>query len=445
MSDNNKTLTVSVPDIGDFDAVDVIEVLVKPGDQVNREDALITLESDKATMEIPAPAAGTVKRVLIAEGDSVTQGDAVVELETGETEAATKAPVSAEDNKTPQSTVAAPTTGEANPPPAKQPVTAPAPPRKAPPVPFEANVRKPGKLAHASPAVRKFARELGVDIAQVPGSGPKGRITREDVQRYVKGIMHTGASAVTGSGDGLPKMPEVDFSQFGPIEIKPLSRIQKLSGKNLWRNWVRIPHVTQFEDADITELERFRQTHKHEAKAQGFNLTPLAFLVKAVTRALQQFPAFNASLDAAGENLIVKNYYHIGVAVDTPDGLVVPVIRDADKKGIFAIARELADISQRAREKKLKTSELQGGTFSISSLGGIGGTAFTPIINAPEVAILGVSRHRMQPVWNGEEFQPRLILPLSLSYDHRVIDGAAAARFSVYLAEVLADMKKILL
>jgi len=248
MSDNNKTLTVSVPDIGDFDAVDVIEVLVKPGDQVNREDALITLESDKATMEIPAPAAGTVKRVLIAEGDSVTQGDAVVELETGETEAATKAPVSAEDNKTPQSTVAAPTTGEANPPPAKQPVTAPAPPRKAPPVPFEANVRKPGKLAHASPAVRKFARELGVDIAQVPGTGPKGRITREDVQH------------------GLPKMPEVDFSQFGPIEIKPLSRIQKLSGKNLWRNWVRIPHVTQFEDADITELERFRQAWNASAR-----------------------------------------------------------------------------------------------------------------------------------------------------------------------------------
>ena len=461
MSDKNKTLTVQVPDIGDFDAVDVIEVLVKPGDSVKPEDPLITLESDKATMEIPAPIAGTVKSVLIREGDSVSEGDAVVELEMGEIDAVDEKPATAgsgpdtsaasSETSTQAATDAAETPSE-NPSPASRPNSTPATPstpsapsRKAPPVPFDASVRKPGKVAHASPAIRKFARELGVDIAQVPGSGPKGRITREDVQRFVKGILQTGASAVTASGDGLPKMPEVDFSQFGPVEIRPLSRIQKLSGKNLWRNWVRIPHVTQFEEADITELERFRQAHKHEAKAQGFNLTPLAFLVKAVTRALKQFPTFNASLDAAGENLILKDYYHIGVAVDTPDGLVVPVIRNADQKGIFDIARELADISQRAREKKLKTSELQGGTFSISSLGGIGGTAFTPIINAPEVAILGVSKHRMQPLWNGEEFVPRLMLPLSLSYDHRVIDGAAAARFSVYLAEVLADMKKILL
>lgn len=434
----NPTQTVTVPDIGDFDAVDVIEVLVKPGDHVAAEDPLVTLESDKATMEIPAPIAGVIKKVLIAEGDSVREGDPVVELEATEaSEAAAAAPeptpASQPEKDTPPEPAAA--------------VSAPAPaaPRKAPPVPFDAHVRKPGKVAHASPAIRKFARELGVDIAQVPGSGPKGRITREDVQAYVKGIMHSGASAAAAGGDGLPRMPEVDFSQFGPIEVKPLSRIQKLSGKNLWRNWVRIPHVTQFEDADITELERFRQTHKHEAKAQGFNLTPLAFMVKAVTRALQQFPTFNASLDAAGENLIIKNYYHIGVAVDTPDGLVVPVIRDADQKGIMTIARELADLSQRARAKKLKTSELQGGTFSISSLGGIGGTAFTPIINAPEVAILGVSKHRMQPLWDGENFVPRLILPLSLSYDHRVIDGADAARFCVYLADILADMKMILL
>ena len=449
MSDKSKTLTVQVPDIGDFDAVDVIEVLVKPGDSVKPEDPLITLESDKATMEIPAPASGTVKSVLIKEGDSVAEGDAVVELEIGEIDAVDEKAATAGSDSVASpasretSTQAATDTAETlseNPP-----ATPSTPPRKAPPVPFDASVRKPGKVAHASPAIRKFARELGVDIAQVPGSGPKGRITREDVQRFVKGILQSGASAVASSGDGLPKMPEVDFSQFGPVEIRPLSRIQKLSGKNLWRNWVRIPHVTQFEEADITELKRFRQAHKHEAKAQGFNLTPLAFLVKAVTRALKQFPTFNASLDAAGENLILKNYYHIGVAVDTPDGLVVPVIRNADQKGIFDIARELADISQRARAKKLKTSELQGGTFSISSLGGIGGTAFTPIINAPEVAILGVSKHRMQPLWNGEEFVPRLMLPLSLSYDHRVIDGAAAARFSVYLAEVLADMKKILL
>ncbi len=445
MSADKNTLTVVVPDIGDFDAVDVIEVLAKPGDTVAAEDPLITLESDKATMEIPSPVDGTVKEVLVAEGNSVSEGSPVMVLEPNDTLGANRD----QTNDTDEPKTTRHDDKKDSPPAADLPSTPappmPAAPRKSPPVPFDPYVRKPGAVAHASPAVRKFARELGVDIAQVPGSGPRGRITREDVQRYVKSIMHSGASPVTTGGEGLPRLPEVDFSQFGPVETKPLSRIQKLSGKNLWRNWVRIPHVTQFEDADITELERFRQAHKGEAKSQGFNLTPLAFLVKAVTRALKRFPTFNASLDAAGENLVIKDYYHIGVAVDTPDGLVVPVIRDADQMGIFDIARSLADISQRAREKKLKASEMQGGTFSISSLGGIGGTAFTPIINAPEVAILGVSRHRMQPVWNGEEFSPRLILPLSLSYDHRVIDGAEAARFCVYLADILADMKKILL
>ncbi len=443
MSANHTTLSVNVPDIGDFDAVEVIEVLVKPGDDVATDDPLVTLESDKATMEIPAPAAGQVKAVLVAEGDKVRQGDAVVELTVSEPAGAEKTTPQDPQSETPAATETPEEAAETPP----KTISAPTPavPRKAPPTPFEANIRKPGTPAHASPAVRKFARELGVAIEQVPGSGPKGRITRKDVQRFVKGVMQSGAAPAAASGDGLPVMPTVDFSQFGPVETRPLTKIQKLSGKNLWRNWVRIPHVTQFEDADITELERFRQAHKHEAKAQGFNLTPLAFLVKAVTRALKQFPKFNASLDATGENLILKKYYHIGVAVDTPDGLVVPVIRHADEKGIFAIARELADISQRAREKKLKTTELQGGTFSISSLGGIGGTAFTPIINAPEVAILGVSRHHMQPVWDGEAFVPRLTLPLSLSYDHRVIDGAEAARFCVYLADILADMKKILL
>ncbi|TAN50023.1 MAG: dihydrolipoamide acetyltransferase, partial [Betaproteobacteria bacterium] len=319
-------------------------------------------------------------------------------------------------------------------------------PRPVPREPREEIVSKP----HASPSIRLFARELGVDLARVQGSGPKGRILKEDVQAFVKGALSVaapaGATAAPAAGpfNVLP-WPEVDFAKFGPVELKPLSRIQRLSGPNLHRNWISIPHVTQFEEADITDLEAFRKSNTAETEKQGFKLTMLAFLIKACVTALRQYPQFNSSLDKGGENLVIKRYFHIGVAVDTPEGLVVPVIRDADRKGVFDLARELGDVSKLARERKLKPGDLQGGTFSISSLGGIGGTAFTPIINAPEVAILGVSKSHLRPVWNGKAFAPRLMLPLSLSYDHRVIDGASAARFTAYLANVLADIRRTLL
>lgn len=321
----------------------------------------------------------------------------------------------------------------------------PEPAPKAPPVPVEIPQQRKGKLAHASPAVRKFARELGVDVSVVTGTGRKGRITKDDVKNHVKTAMQSGGQTVVTSNFDVPPFPAVDFTEFGEVESQPLSRIQKISGKYLHRNWVRIPHVTQYDEADITEMEAFRQENKAEAKAQGFNLTPLAFMVKAMAKALKKFPKFNSSLDIDGENLIYKKYFHIGIAVDTPNGLVVPVIRDCDKKEVFEIAKEMRDISIKAREGKLAPSDMQGGCISISSLGGIGGTAFTPIINSPEVAILGVSRSSHKPVWNGNEFEPRLMLPLSLSYDHRVIDGADAARFIVYLSSILSDMKKMLL
>ncbi|MCW8869512.1 MAG: 2-oxo acid dehydrogenase subunit E2, partial [Proteobacteria bacterium] len=315
---------------------------------------------------------------------------------------------------------------------------------KPPPVPEEVPTERSGQVAHASPAVRKFARTLGVDVAQVKGSGRKGRITKEDVEKHVKTAMQSGDTVVK-SGFDVPPFPAIDFTEFGEIETQALSRIQKISGKYLHRNWVRIPHVTQYDEADITELEAFRQENKQDAKDMGFNLTPLAFMVKALAKALKKFPKFNSSLDINGENLIYKKYFHIGIAVDTPDGLVVPVIRDCDKKEVFEIAKEMAEISQRARDGKLSPDDMKGGSMSISSLGGIGGTAFTPIINAPEVAILGLSRSQMKPQWNGQEFEPKLMLPLSLSYDHRVIDGADAARFIVYLSGILSDMKKMLL
>jgi len=430
------TRTVKVPDIGDFKEVEVIELLVKPGDAVSAEQSLITLESDKATMEIPSPQAGVVKELLVKLGDKVSEGSPVLVLESDAAAApATHAPAKA---PAPQSASAA------APPPRQVKIPRPEP---VPVEPHEATTSKP----HASPSVRKFARELGVELGKVRGSGPKGRVLHEDVQVFVKGVMAQGAAAPQPATRGgglsftLPAWPEVDFAKFGPTEIKPLSRIQRLSGAFLHRNWVSIPHVTQFDEADITDLEAFRKSNTAVTEKQGFKLTMLAFLIKASVTALRQYPQFNSSLDAQGENLVLKKYYHIGVAVDTPDGLVVPVVKDADRKGVFDLARELAEISKLARDKKLKPGDMQGGTFSISSLGGIGGTAFTPIINAPEVAILGVSRSLMRPVWDGKEFAARLLLPLSLSYDHRVIDGAAAARFTSYLASVLSDIRRSLL
>jgi pyruvate dehydrogenase E2 component (dihydrolipoamide acetyltransferase) len=424
------TTTVPVPDIGDFKEIEVIEVLVKPGDSVAKEQSLITLESDKATMEIPAPSAGVVKEIRLKVGDKVSKGAAILVLESKDAPAAE-----------------APRPQAAKPAAAPAPTATPAPStRPVPREPRDETVAKP----HASPSVRKFARELGVDLTQVQGSGPKGRILHPDVQAFVKSALAAvPASSPAAKGGAapfnLPAWPEVDFAKFGPVELKPLTRLQKLSGPNLHRNWVSIPHVTQFDEADITDLEAFRKSNTAETEKQGFKLTMLAFMIKACVNALRQHPSFNASLDRAGENLVVKKYYNIGVAVDTPDGLVVPVVRDADRKGVFDVAHELSNISKLARDKKLKPGDMQGGTFSISSLGGIGGTAFTPIINAPEVAILGVSRSALRPVWIGKAFEPRLILPLSLSYDHRVIDGAAAARFTAYLASVLGDIRRTLL
>ena len=433
---------VLVPDIGDFKDVDVVEVLVKTGEAIQPEQSLISVESDKATMEIPSPGAGVVKELRIKVGDKVSEGSLILMLEVAEGTAASAAkpmPAPAPAPESAKVSASAPVRTQAAPPLAGKPD----------PVPYEP-APAPGFTPHASPSVRKFSRELGVDLVKVKGSGPKGRITQEDVQAFVKGVMKGAQAAPApaargGFGFDLPEWPQIDFAKFGPVETKPLSRIRKLSGGFLHRNWVSIPHVTQHDEADITELEAFRKENAQVAEKEGFKLTMLAFLVKASVNALREFPDFNASLDKTGENLIVKKYYHIGVAVDTPDGLVVPVIRDADRKGVFDLARELAEISKLAREKKLKPDGMRGGTFSISSLGGIGGTAFTPIINAPEVAILGVARSQMRPVYKDGVFVPRLILPLSLAYDHRVIDGAAGARFTTYLASVLSDIRRTLL
>ncbi len=425
---------INIPDIGDFNEVEVIEVLVQVGDEVQAEDAIISLESEKATIEVPTPEAGVIEALLVKEGDLVSAGSPMIQLKTTDVAGSQS---ETEKQEVKEEKPAAPKAPEAP--------EAAAPKPKAPPVPVEIPKQPSGKLAHASPAVRKFARELGVDVSQVAGTGRKGRITQDDVKNHVKTAMQTGGQTVVTAGFDVPPFPAVDFTEFGEVDTQPLSRIQKISGKYLHRNWVRIPHVTQYDEADITELEDFRQANKAEAKEQGFNLTPLAFMVKAMAKALKKFPKFNTSLDVDGENLIYKKFFHIGIAVDTPNGLVVPVIRDCDKKEVFEIAKEMRDISIKAREGKLAPSDMQGGCISISSLGGIGGTAFTPIINAPEVAILGVSRSSLKPVWNGEAFEPRLMLPLSLSYDHRVIDGADAARFIVYLSSILSDMKKMLL
>jgi len=436
LSDNSKQ--INVPDIGDFNEVEVIEVLVNVGDEVQAEDAIISLESEKATIEVPCPEAGTIEEILVKEGDVVSMGSPMIQLKpSGE------APEEKIPEKKPEPEPAASKQTKVEP--VKTEKVQPESTPKPPPVPVEIPKQASGKLAHASPSVRKFARELGVEISTVTGTGRKGRITREDVKQYVKTSLQSGGQTVVTSTFDVPPFPAIDFTEFGEVESQPLSRIQKISGKYLHRNWVRIPHVTQYDEADITELEEFRNENKADAKAQGFSLTPLAFIVKAMAKALKKFPKFNSSLDVDGENLIYKKYFHIGIAVDTPNGLVVPVIRDCDKKEVFEIAKEMRDVSIKAREGKLAPSDMQGGSMSISSLGGIGGTAFTPIINSPEVSILGVSRSNIKPVWNGSEFTPRLMLPLSLSYDHRVIDGADAARFIVYLSSILSDMKKMLL
>ena len=497
---------VRVPDIGDYDGVPVIEVLVAVGDTVKADQGLVTLESEKATMEVPAPFDGVIREIKVKVGDEIAEGAVVAMIEAGDGGDAGAVGSKPADPKQAGEKQADAKPADAKPaqsePDAAEPVEpsrrvkssetgtkveptnvgapdelakreidtadgagndndnagdtgsdASAPPH-SPPVTFDVDELMPGKVPYASPAVRLFARELGVDLMKVQGSQRGGRIGKEDVQKFVKGAMQggatSGASAAGGGGLNLLPWPKVDFGKFGPTETRALSRIQKLAGANLARNWAMIPHVTQFDDADITELEALRvqlnkENEKAIAKGNATKLTMLAFLMKASVSALKQFPDFNASLDASGENLVLKQYFHIGFAADTPNGLVVPVVRDCDTKGVMEIAAETGELAAKAREGKLGPAQMSGGCFTISSLGGIGGTAFTPIVNAPEVAILGVSRSDTKPVWNGKEFAPRLIMPLSLSYDHRVIDGAAAARFSTYLGQVLADMRRVLL
>ncbi len=442
---------VKVPNIGDFKDIPVIQLLVKQGDTVQKDDSLLVLESDKATLEVPAPSAGVISELKVKIGDKVSAGTLVALLEGG-----ANAPSSVTNGngngkaKSPASTVATAVTKAPEP----AAPAAPAPPAVAPAVPASslavAAVPSPsgssGAIAHASPGVRRFARELGVPLAEVTGSGPKNRILKEDIQSFVKQAISGGVSARGGGGLsdlGLPPWPKVDFAKFGPIEVQARTRIQKISAPGLARNWVMIPHVTQFDEADVTELEAFRAHINEENAKAGIKVSPLAFLVKAVVAALKKYPTLNSSLD--GDNLIVKQYWNIGFAADTPQGLVVPVIKDADKKGILEIARETGELAAKARDGKLGPNDIQGATFTISSLGGIGGTAFTPIINAPEVAILGVSRSAVKPVWSGTEFAPRTMMPLSLSYDHRVVDGALAARFTTYLGQVIADIRRVML
>ena len=452
-------IEVKVPDIGDFKDVPVIEIHVKPGDVVKAEDSLVTLESDKATMDVPAPAAGTVKELKVKLGDAVSEGSVVLLLEEGAAAAAPQPAAAPAPAAAPVAPVPAPAaapaavaTPAAPPPPGAidfrpteaEPTTAPL--AFHIPSPAETAAELDGIKAHASPSVRRYARELGVDVIRVTGTGPKGRITQADVQAFVKGVMSgTAATAAAPAGGGLNLLPwpVVDFAKFGPIERVPLSRIKKLSGPNLARNWAMIPAVTYHEDADITDLEAFRVQLNKENEKAGVKLTMLAFLIKAAVAALKKYPEVNSSLD--GDALVMKNYWHIGFAADTPNGLVVPVLKNADQKGVLEIARETAELSKKARDGKLGPAEMQGATFTISSLGGIGGTYFSPIVNAPEVAILGVNKSAMKPVWDGKAFAPRLILPLSLSADHRVIDGALATRFNVYLAQLLADFRRTML
>ncbi len=437
----SQVIDIPLPDIGDFHDVDVIEVLVKPGDRVAKDASLLTLESDKATMEIPAPVAGIVRELLVKVGSKISPGTPIVRLETAE----------AVSSSAPAATEPVASTPVASAPVASAPAV-PEPPRVAaspaivahPAVQTERRATPRGLAPHASPGVRRFAHSLGVDLARVTGTGPKGRILREDIETFVAQVMKGVVPAQGAFAVGAPQ-PEIDFTQFGPIDQQPLSRIRRLSGAHLHHCWVSIPHVTHFDEADITDLEEFRKTRQAEVAERGIKLTFLPFVLKSCVTALRRFPQFNASLAPGGEQLIFKRYYHLGVAVDTPDGLVVPVIRDVDQKGLVELAQELSEVSQRARDKRLTPADLKGGSFSISSLGGLGGIGFTPIVNAPEVAILGVSRAAMQPVWKDGLFVPRLMLPFSVSYDHRVIDGADAARFARFLADAMADIRALLL
>jgi len=420
---------VAVPDLGEFKNVEIVELLVKAGDKVRAEQPLLTLETDKAAMEVPAPAAGTVLELKVAQGGRVSKGDVILILDADDVD------VGAASAATPSPAPAA----------APAPVAPKGAPTGAPPPPRPSGALPPINettfaVAHASPSVRKFARELGVDLGRVKGSGQKGRVVIEDVKAFVKSVM-TGA---VSTGPSLPKVPVVDFAKFGPVEIKPLSRVRKISGPRLQAAWLNIPHVTQQDEADITALEEKRKALKAEAETAGAKLTPLAFFIRAAVLALKEFPDFNSSLTEDGTGLVHKQYWHVGFAADTPQGLVVPVIRDADRKDVIAIAKDLATLSEKARAGKLTAAEMQGGTFTVSSLGGIGGTYFTPLINAPEVAILGIGRAQTRPVWDKDKFVPRLLVPLSLSYDHRVIDGATGVRFSTFLAGLLADVDKLL-
>ncbi|MCY3593539.1 MAG: dihydrolipoyllysine-residue acetyltransferase [Acidobacteria bacterium] len=431
------TVPVVVPDIGDFEQVDVVEVLVAVGDDVSVDQSLITLESDKASMEVPSPAAGRVVEIAVELGGQVGEGDLILTIE-------------AADPPAEEPEVAAAPPEEPKPPHAEAAAAAPAPAprpsssrRRRPPPPAGSGPATSTSPPHASPGVRRFARLLGVDLTRVSGSGAKGRILLEDVEAFVKDVM-TGRGP-QGEGAGIPPVPEIDFSKFGPVESKPLSRIRKLSAASLHRSWLNVPHVTQHDEADITDLEAFRRAHLHEARERGVRLTLLAFLMKAVAASLAEFAEMNSSLAPDGESLILKRYFHLGVAVDTPDGLVVPVVRDVDRKSVYELAGELGEVSGRARERKLRPADIQGATFTISSLGGIGGTAFTPIVNAPEVGILGVSRAVRRPVYIGAGLAPRLMLPVSLSYDHRVIDGAYAVRFTSHLCSLLADIRRVVL
>ena len=435
----SETLSVVVPDIGDFDSVDVVEVLVGVGDDVSVDQSLITLESDKASMEVPSPAAGRVVEIAVELGGQVGEGDLILTIEPAAAvaEAAAEEAVPAGGGATGEAATPEP--------PAPAPAAEPRPPRRGrrPPPPAADGPAATSAPPHASPAVRRFARMLGVDLRRVSGSGAKGRILREDVEGFVKDVMTGRGPQVAGAG--IPPVPEIDFSKFGPVESKPLSRIRKLSAASLHRSWLNVPHVTQHDEADITDLEAFRRAHLDEARERGFRLTLLAFLMKAVAATLVEFPEMNSSLAPDGESLVLKRYYNLGVAVDTPDGLVVPVVREVDRKTVYELAGELAEVSGRARERKLRPADIQGATFTISSLGGIGGTAFTPIVNAPEVGILGVSRSVRRPVYVGAGLAPRLMLPVSLSYDHRVIDGACAVRFTTHLCSVLSDIRRVVL
>jgi pyruvate dehydrogenase E2 component (dihydrolipoamide acetyltransferase) len=437
---------VLVPDIGDFEGVDVIEVLVAPGERVEAEQSLVTLESEKATMEIPSPAAGIVRALHIAVGDKVSEGSPILTLEVEDAarEVGKAAPAKAPAplREAPEAKAPAPLREAPEVEPPAPPREAAEPVRRTPPSGPLASTRR----AHASPSVRRFARELGVDLSLVRGSGPKGRILKDDLQSFVRDALARGApQPAQAAGFTIPPAPQVDFSKWGEIEVRPLSKVRRVAARNLHRAWLGVPHVTQFDEADITDLEAFRLATADEAKARGTKLTLLAFLLKASAVVLEQFPGFNSSLEPGGEAIVVKKYFHIGFAVDTDNGLIVPVIRDVDRKGLFDLAAELATLSQKARDRKLSPEEMSGGSFTISSLGGIGGTAFTPIVNFPEVAILGVSRAAMRPVWRDDAFVPRLCLPLSLSYDHRVIDGADAVRFTTRLKTVLSDIRNLIL